>query len=34
VIYVDQVESRGYREIPLAWKASGLPQNLDEIIFK
>ncbi|CAF3371041.1 unnamed protein product [Rotaria socialis] len=34
VIYVDKVESRGYREIPLAWQATGLSSNLDEIVFR
>jgi hypothetical protein len=34
VIYLDRVETSGYREIPLAWKASGIHQNLDEIDFQ
>ena len=31
---MDKAESRGYREIPLAWKASGIHDNVDEIVFK
>lgn len=34
VIYVDRVDNRGYREIPLAWKASGIHPNIDEVVFK
>ncbi|CAF4729236.1 unnamed protein product [Rotaria sp. Silwood1] len=33
-VYADQVDSRGYREIPLKWIASGVHQNLDEITFR
>ncbi len=31
---MDKVEGRGYKEIPLAWRASGLPRNFDEIVFR
>ncbi len=31
---MDKVDSRGYREIPLAWRATGIPSNLDEIVFR
>ncbi|CAF4389688.1 unnamed protein product, partial [Rotaria sordida] len=33
-IYANQVESPGYREIPLSWKATGLSPNIDEVIFR
>ncbi|CAF0914470.1 unnamed protein product [Adineta ricciae] len=33
VIYLDRAEARGYREIPLQWRATGISPNLDEIIF-
>ncbi|UJR14214.1 hypothetical protein I4U23_001207 [Adineta vaga] len=33
-VYVDRVEGDSYREIPLAWRATGLPPNLDEVVFR
>ncbi|CAF0897527.1 unnamed protein product [Rotaria sordida] len=33
-VYADHVDSPGYREIPLTWRATGVHQNLDEIIFR
>ncbi|CAF1094588.1 unnamed protein product [Adineta steineri] len=34
VIYLDRAESRGYREIPLQWRATGFNPNIDEVTFK
>lgn len=34
IIYLDKVESRGYRDVPLAWRATSIPANLDEIVFR
>ncbi|CAF1353048.1 unnamed protein product [Rotaria sp. Silwood1] len=34
VIYADKVENPGYREIPLAWQATGISTNHDEVIFR
>ncbi len=31
---MDKVDIRGYREIPLAWRAVNLPPNLDEVVFR
>lgn len=31
---MDRVESRGYQEIPVAWRATGVPSNLDQIVFR
>jgi hypothetical protein len=31
---VNKGDGRNYREIPLAWRAVNLPQNLDEVIFR
>ncbi|CAF3555241.1 unnamed protein product [Rotaria socialis] len=34
VVYADQVGSRGYSEVPLEWKATGIHHNLDQVVFR
>ncbi|CAF4536034.1 unnamed protein product, partial [Rotaria magnacalcarata] len=33
VVYADQVKGRGYSEVPLEWKATGIHHSLDQVVF-